>query len=57
MNITLKQSMGELTLSPSDKTSPVMGARNPLVKNGVAYIGASKVSGDWALSLSAEPER
>jgi Cell wall-active antibiotics response 4TMS YvqF len=52
VNITLKQSMGELKLSPSDKASPVMGARNPVVKNGVAYIGASKTSGDWAMSLS-----
>ena len=52
VNITLKQRLGYLSLGVKQNASPVLGARNPLVKNGVAFVGASQAQGDWAIGLS-----
>ncbi|OLV15988.1 DUF4097 family beta strand repeat-containing protein [Deinococcus marmoris] len=52
VNITLKQELGDLTLAGSSSASPVMGVRNPTIKNGVAYVSASHSLGDWAIGLS-----
>ncbi|MDV6373194.1 hypothetical protein [Deinococcus arenicola] len=52
VNVTLKQEQGELTLGADSNASPVMGARNPTIKNGVAYVSASHAQGDWAIGLS-----
>jgi len=52
VDITLKQELGSLSVGLSNAASPVLGARNPPVKNGVAYVGASHSQGDWAIGLS-----
>ena len=52
VNITLKQELGNLSVGLNDKASPVLGVRNPPVKNGVAFVGASHAQGDWAIDLS-----
>lgn len=52
VDITLKHDLGTMTLGVNDKVSPVMGVRNPTVKNGVAYVAASQSQGDWAIGLS-----
>lgn len=50
--LTLKQDLGDLTVTANDAASPVLGARNPTVRNGVAYVSASHSLGDWAVGLS-----
>ncbi len=52
VNVTLKQELGALTLSGNSGASPIMGVRNPTIKNGVAYVSASHSLGDWAIGLS-----
>ncbi|QFP78146.1 hypothetical protein [Deinococcus sp. AJ005] len=52
VNVTLKQELGDLTLSGNSGASPVMGVRNPTTKNGVAYVSASHSLGNWAIGLS-----
>lgn len=52
VNITLKQEMGGMRIGGDKDVSPVLGARNPTVKNGVAYVSASHSMGDWAVALS-----
>ncbi|TSA86800.1 hypothetical protein FNU79_06320 [Deinococcus detaillensis] len=52
VNLTLKQELGNLSLSANTKASPIMGVSKPTVKNGVAYISASHSMGDWAIGLS-----
>ena len=52
VNVTLKQELGLLSVNLSTAASPVLGVRNPPVRNGVAYVGASHSQGDWAIGLS-----
>ncbi|WP_161881849.1 DUF4097 domain-containing protein [Deinococcus alpinitundrae] len=52
VSIALKQELGSLVVNPNNATSPVLGVRNPPIKNGVAYVGASHSQGDWAIGLS-----
>ncbi|WP_420595579.1 hypothetical protein [Deinococcus sp.] len=52
VNITLKQELGNLSVGLNNAASPVLGVRNPPVKNGVALVGASHAQGDWAIDLN-----
>lgn len=52
VSVTLKQDLGSLAVNPNSAASPVLGVRNPPIKNGVAYVGASHSQGDWAIGLS-----
>lgn len=52
VDVTLKKSTGPLTVGYSTRVSPTLGATNPTVKNGVAYVGASHNVGTWNVGLS-----
>lgn len=52
VNITLKQTTGQLRVAPSTATTPTLGVKTPTVKAGVAYVSASHETGDWAVGLS-----
>ncbi len=47
VDITIKadQAAGQLSVSPS--ASPLLGAKNPPVRSGVAYVGASYSQGSY----------
>lgn len=52
VDLTLKHELGSLKLGLNPQASPVLGVRNPAVRNGVAYASASSTQSDWQLGLS-----
>jgi hypothetical protein len=52
VDVTLKKEVGPLEVSKSDRVSPTLGASQPTVRGGVAYVGASHGVGAWSVGLS-----
>jgi len=52
VDITLKHEVGPLEVAVSSSVSPALGVAQPPVKNGVAYVSASREAGSWQVGLS-----
>ncbi|MBZ9751301.1 hypothetical protein K7W42_10535 [Deinococcus sp. HMF7604] len=54
VDITIKTEMSDGQLGASATASPVLGVRNPTVKNGVAYVGMTRQMGEYSAVLGTK---
>lgn len=54
VDVTVQTNMSDSTIDASAKASPVLEVKNPLVKDGVAYVQAKHNMGEYDTTLSTQ---
>lgn len=54
VDVTIKASLADGRLGTSASASPVLGAKNPPIRGGVAFVGMSHEMGDYAATLGTK---